>query len=294
LGSGLIGLLARHILGDSYKFIPFKKSRYYSHKVPIADNEIVVSEGMHDVLKSLNLPTTKEFFPTAISIGGQLMFNRWAWAGHITQRMYEDKHPFATKLLSQDVDAFRISAQKLYEILLSEYIDEVKKHEKTEVIRISDHTIETSEGAIKYDKMVSTIPLNALLKMVGMGHFLEAKDYHVFLVATDMFNLEGARRCFIGDRSIPFWKANVINRELFQFFSNGIVEGADVVFSLLTKKRFQIIADTVIKNAFPMGAPPTGIYEELKKLDITCAGSNARWDYFSDISTSVNSILKME
>jgi hypothetical protein len=161
-------------------------------------------------------------------------------------------------------------------------------------VRIEDHKIITSKGVIPYDRMVSTIPLNALLKIVGIGHFLEAKDYHVFLVATDAFDLEGAKRCFIGDQAIPFWKVNVIDKELYQFFSNGFVEGADVVFSLLTKKRFKVVADTVVKNAFPLGAPPTGIYEELGKLNIACVGSNARWDYFSDISTSAQTIMKME
>ena len=287
-----MGLLARHILGSSYKILPFKKSRYYSHKIPIADNEIVTSEGAQSVLKNLHLPTEAQFFPTAISYSGQLMFNKFVWAQVIVDRLYSEHH-FAAQLLGQDVTAYKISAKQLYDVLVSEYVHEFQDHIDTEVLEIRNNTIKTTKGEIEYDNIVSTIPLDALLKIMGIKHFLEAKDYHVFLVATDAFDLESAKRCYIGDLSIPFWKVNTLDRELYQFFANGYVENADVVFSLMTKRRFRVLADTVVKNAFPLGMPPTTIYDKLKEHNITCIGSNARWDYFSDISTSINTILKL-
>jgi hypothetical protein len=40
LGSGIIGLLTKKILGDDWILIPFKKSRYFYFDIPYADNYI--------------------------------------------------------------------------------------------------------------------------------------------------------------------------------------------------------------------------------------------------------------
>ena len=84
-----------------------------------------------------------------------------------------------------------------------------------------------------------------------------------------------------------------MDREVFQFFSNGFVEGAETVFAMMTQKRFRILGDTVVKEAFPLGEPPTHMYAMLEKLNITPIGSNARWDYFYDVSTCIKTLSKL-
>lgn len=296
LGSGVIGLIARHILGDKYTLIPYKKSRYYSFDVPTADNDIQYNEQTADLISSLHALTKKVYFPTAISLNGELFFNKEIWIDTVVSKVYgKDPHPLAAKIMSADIDAHTFTARDLYKTLIEKYAKDISSglNKIVDSISTSKRTITINGNTIDYEKIVSTIPLYELLKLAKIRSNLPSADYHLFLVMTDMFNLEGARRCFIGDLSIPFWKVNVFSNNVYQFFSNGEVEGAEAVFALLTKDRFKIAAGTSIEKAFPKGPPPTALLDRLKSNNIECVGNNARWDYFYDIGTSLNHVLKM-
>jgi len=287
-------LLARHILGPEYKLIPFKKSRYYSYPIPIADDTIVKTGQTIDVLSSLGMPTAYRYHSVAISIAGQLLFNKEAWAQPLVDRLYrDDPHPLASALLAKESDVHNISIKELYESLLARYGDEIISNKDTVVSELGDHFIVIDGQRHDAYKMICTIPLNASLKLAGVKHDLQSHDYHVSLVASDSFNLEGAERVFIADMSIPFWKVNVLGREAFQFFSNGYVENVEAIFALMTKNRYRMLATTSVPEAFPLGPPPMGILQKLNDMGIVCVGSNARWDYFYDVSTSLNSILNV-
>jgi hypothetical protein len=293
LGSGVVGLLARHILGSDYKLIPFKKSRFYSHEVPLADNTIVKSDQASDILSSLKLTNTSRYFPTAVSIGGQLAFNKEIWSRTVVDKLYaDDPHPVAATLLAKDIDVYDASVVNLYESLLIEYSDEIMANKDSSVSFIGNHSIVIDGTKHEASDIISTIPLNALLELVRLGHDLKSHDYHIFLVASDVFNLEGARRVFIADIPIPFWKVNILGREAFQFFSNGYIENADIIFGMMSQNRFRILDSTSVKEAFPLGPPPFALLDKLGEMGIRCIGSNARWDYFHDISTSINFLLK--
>jgi len=293
LGSGIIGLLSRHILGSDYRLIPFNKSRYYSYEVPIADDTITYSDQTSDVISGLNLVETHRYFPTAISISGQLVFNKEVWSQTVVDKLYRnDPHPLAAALLSKDINVHDTSAKRLFETLLAAYSDEIMANKDAVVSSIGDHTIVIDGQKYEVDQIVSTIPLNALLEFIGIGYNFKSHDYHVSLVASDAFDLEGAQRVFIADPSIPFWKVNVLGREMYQFFSNGYVENSEAIFALMAKNRFRVMAETTVKEAFPLGEPPRELLSKLENMGIKCVGSNARWDYFFDISTSINSLLK--
>jgi hypothetical protein len=295
LGSGIIGLIARHVLGASYTLIPFKRSRYYSFQTPVADDDIVYNEHTAGLLRTLQIISTSQYFPTAISMSGQLFFNKDTWSNLIVDKLYGDEpHPLASKLLSADIQAHSAHASVLYTTLLEKYRDDINSAVQWNIDSIAQNQITINGQIHDYDSLISTIPLNALLSLTKLRSFLKSKDYHVFIIGTDQFNLEGAQRCFIADMAIPFWKANVINNSTYQFFSNGQVEGADAIFSLLTNGRYQVLASTVVKEAFPCGAPPIELLNRLKLDGIECIGSNARWDYFYDIATSLNHILKIK
>jgi len=297
LGSGVVGLLAKHILGDQYTLIPYKKSRYYSFDIPIADNEIAFNDQTSELLSSLHILTKKQYFPTAVSLKGELFFNKNIWINPVVEKIYQDDpHPLAAKILSADIDAHSVTVKELYGHLMEKHSKDINAGLQMNIdsISTSKRTITIDGETFDYDRIVSTIPLYTLLNLTKTRSPLDADDYHVYLIATDAFNLEGAKRCFIGDLPIPFWKVNVIGQGAYQFFSNGEAAGAEAVFSLLTKGRFRIVASTKIDRAFPRGAPPVILLERLKSNDIECIGSNARWDYFYDISTCLNHLLKMK
>ena len=289
--------MARHILGSEYTLIPYKKSRYYSFPVPIADNDIAYNDQTADLLSSLHILSKKEFFPTAVSLKGELFFNKHVWINPVIEKIYQnDPHPLAAKILSADVDAHNITARELYGYLMEKYAKDINSGlgKSVNSISASKKTITIDGYTTEYDRIVSTIPLNALLNLTKLRSPLSAHEYHVCLIMTDAFDLEGAKRCFIGDLPIPFWKVNAVGHNVYQFFSNGLAEGAEAVFSLLTKARYKVVASTIIKDAFPNGPPPLILLERLKEDNIECTGSNARWDYFYDIGTSLNHLLKMK
>ena len=294
LGSGINGLIARHVLGPSYKIIPFKKSRYYSFNIPTADAEIKRTDETTKLLDDLAINAIPLYFPVAVSLGGELLFNKKAWIGPVIDKIYGDNpHPLASHLLCNEGSAF-IAAKFLHDLLLDKYSDEIKRNINTVVSSIKDHYIVINDKPTQYDSIISTIPLNALMNICGMQADLESSDYYLFLINTNFFNLEGAQRVFIGDKQIPFWKVNMIGDGLYQFFSNESVPFAEELFSRMTKNRYKIIAETSIKEAFPLGAPPAGILSRLEEDGITCIGSNARWDYFYDIATSIRKLFSVQ
>jgi hypothetical protein len=301
LGSGLTGLLAKFAF-PKYSIIPFGRSRFYGPTInlggtiiPLGDNNIVRNEKADVAIRELGFNTTYEYYPTAISYSGELTFNKRLWSQIIVDKLYtNDPHPFAAKLLSDDSSSYQITALELYNNLLTRYRSDVVEASKRKVDRITKDEIIFNDGSrTEYDKILNTIPLDALLDLMNVPHQLKSADYHVYLMATKSFNLEGAKRCFIGDLTIPFWKVNIINPEIYQFYSNGEVGGADAVFRLLTGGSYKHLADTIVRKAFPLGPPPLNITEDLKSQNIICVGQLARWDYFADITTSIIDLTRV-
>ena len=74
LGSGLIGMLARDILGDGWTLIPVGRSRFYSFQPALADNYIAIDETINEYMKRFTfLPLIHK---TAFSLGGELTYNK--------------------------------------------------------------------------------------------------------------------------------------------------------------------------------------------------------------------------
>ena len=119
-GSGIIGLLARHILGSTWTIIPFKKSRYYSYDVPIADNDITYTEVSHDVIKQICVGDISTYFPIAMSYRGFLTFNKNLLVNALVDKIYGDNiHPMAAHMLSHDCTAHSTTTKHLFDILLT-------------------------------------------------------------------------------------------------------------------------------------------------------------------------------
>lgn len=303
LGSGLAGLLAKYI-HPSYTIIPFKKSRFYSIRqpignasIPIGDNNIVCHDKVAPIISDMRLDTTPIFFPTAISYNGSLNFNKNLWVSKIVNRLYDrdDFHPFAGNLISDDLFCYNASAIQVYDLLMRKFRRHILNNIETDIKFINEEDMVLSDGqAIKYDSIISTIPFDALLTLLDLDCNLSSSLTHVVLLATKSFNLEGAKRCYIADDPIPFWKVNVINDVIYQFYANEEVDNLNKIFGLLTKGAHKIIADTVIKNAFPLGAPPFDALNHLSQKNIHCIGAHARWDYFYDISTSIINLQNIE
>ena len=72
LGSGIVGLLAKEILGDRWLVIPFSRSRFYSFRPALADNFIIRDERIDDLIAHFG-GKISFIYKTLYSLGGGLL-----------------------------------------------------------------------------------------------------------------------------------------------------------------------------------------------------------------------------
>jgi hypothetical protein len=295
LGSGLTGLVARHILGDSWKLIPFGRSRFYSTRPVLGNNYIVRSAEMDGVLEGLEfLPSTFQF-TRAFSMVGQLVFSEQSFAkkAYISKIFGANPHPAAEALIKTELTTYKISATELYLSLLAKYLDEIRTSTSThgKVVAMSDHHIKTEKSDLEFDKIISTIPLDVMLGYFGQKVELPAKNVWYYHIKSPSINLEGAREALVVDNVIDFHKVTNTGPQEYLFHSLNEIVTPIQYFTAFIGNRLQVLNQTSIANALPAGLPPD--LKELEAAGVYPVGDHGQWDYFMDISSCVNRIRKI-
>ena len=74
-GSGIVGVLAKAILGPDWTIIPFYRSRFFSFNPALDDNFIIRDDKLDDVIKDLTKTISIQtyVYKRAWSISGQLI-----------------------------------------------------------------------------------------------------------------------------------------------------------------------------------------------------------------------------
>jgi hypothetical protein len=294
LGSGVVGLLARHILGPEWKIIPFKRSRFYSYVPALADDYIVVAPGIPEILSELGfLPQTRRYL-RAFSYNGQLIFSEQSFVkGMYNQKLFgEDPHPAAGILTKTDFMTFRTSVGDLYGRLLETYMSEVQANTSlygdVESIEETNHHIKTNKTELDYEKLVSTIPLDALSKYVGRLKTLPAVDVWYYLVKTPALNFEGAFDILVVDKPFDFYKVAHVAPQTYLFHCLADLVNPKAYLGAFLNNNLEVQQTTQIARAIPTGPPP-----DLNALiDIFPVGCHGQWDMFMDTSSSINRLLK--
>jgi len=289
LGGGLIGLLAREILGAEWTIIPNGSSRFYGNLPPLADYHIVITPKVADVLPVSTLNPIK--FTRAFSYGGELIFNNTIWASMYMKKVFGEDD--ARKILFRiEETVSRTSAVEVFQGLMLKYREEIlANHTKFgKIVSIDGDSITTTNSKIGFNKAISTIPLDALMGYMNIDHNLESRDIYIYHVEC-AFNLEGADQVLVVDEYIDFYKVNAVDENNFVFFSFNEILDTDTYFRAFLGN-CKVINSTKLSGAFPIGNPP-----DLKwlgeKHNIYPVGSCAEWDDFVDISTSVMRLLKV-
>jgi hypothetical protein len=163
------------------------------------------------------------------------------------------------------------------------------------VQEISDRTIKTTTGTFAYDRLISTIPLDALCGFLKRGNDLKARDVWVYQIQTDQLDFEGADEVLVVDGAFDFYKCYQIGRVDYQFFCLNEVLTPVEYFGAFTNQKLKVAstARTKVSNAIPMCVDPPNLQWLDTEYGIQCIGSNAQWDDMVDINTCISRVLKI-
>ncbi len=295
IGSGLVGLIAKEILGDGWQIIPQGRSRYYSFDPALSDNYIRATDSIKEIIAlNGNLST----FTRAFSFGGVLSWHphQWLLDAYAT-KVYGEPHPILRQVFKQEFQVFDLRGNDLYKILMNRHINRIKESNVKygEVVGIQNGEITTTTGKFAYDRILSTIPLDVLLSCMKKEHDLKARDVWIYRVQTDQLDLEGANEVLVLDPAFDFFKCVLLDKNDYQFFClNEIVTPMDY-FGAFTNGRLKVssLGRTKVSNAIPLSVNPPDLSWLEKDHRIQCIGSNAQWDDMVDINTCILRILKM-
>lgn len=295
LGSGLVGLIAKEILGNDWEIIPQGRSRYYSFEPALSDNHIVATEAVKQII---NAGQGIREYKKAFSLGGHLLWEPHDWALDMySNKLYGESNGIFKKIFNSKVEIFGLKCNELYKILMNKHIQDIKKANAKygQIKEISNEHIHTTTGKFPYQRVLSTIPLDVLFKFLKIENDLKSRDVWVYRIETDQLDFEGADEVLVLDQVFDFYKSVMLSKNEYQFFCLNEIKTPLEYFGAFTNNRltFNPRHSTKIPGAIPMGGGPPDL-SELKKYNIECMGSNALWDDMVDISACIIRILKMK
>jgi hypothetical protein len=234
-------------------------------------------------------------YKSPLSYQGQLMDEAPVAVEYFMRKVFGDFEPdLARKLFKTSFMVYPLTVKQLYEALQRKYIKEIRentsKYGSVKSIDIDGHEIIFNDDKkLPYDRMISTIPLNAFCEYSSLPMDLQARTVYYYNVVTDAVDLEGAQQSYVCDLNIPFFKAVMLNKSIYVFWCLEAMEEPYKVFGSLFGYNFEILEVRFIEDVIPMGNPPSlGVLED---NDVFCVGSNAQWDDFMDVSSCINRLL---
>jgi hypothetical protein len=295
LGSGIVGCIAKYLHPDAI-FIPYKKSRYYSFEFPFADNLIGYSTDIDNLLVDIS-PRNKipVFNKHAMSFEGQLSEGDINIKEMYLKKVYETFNDYAPKLVTVAASYYPMTVIELYEHLQKGLIEEINKSKDflgvPKQIDVKNKQIIFGGQRVSYDRIISTIPLDALLPLCKMKMDLKSKSICFFRIASNTVNLEGNYSCFVADEIIDFFKVVQLAEHEHMFWTFDVIENPYQYFGKFLTYNIEILEAFRIENAIPIGNVPD--LSELEKYGIYCVGSNAQWDDFMDVSSCMKRLLRL-
>jgi hypothetical protein len=294
LGSGLVGLLARKILGAEYKIIPFGKSRFYSYNPALQDNYLAYNESYFDVIKPYLNSTFRHTYKVAWSVGGMLhnKFDDGIYQDWSTKLFGKNVPPQSSSVLKTrfELELYDIRLNQLYAKLLQEYESEIKSQlAMGDPISIRDGRVQFAKSAIDYNTIVSTIPLDVLAGLVGKSISVPATDIHYLHVQTNKLDFEGHHQVLVSDASIDFYKVTAVAPNRYLFYFNKELQNPGLYLLNIIGQDFDILDGTSIKRALPAGQMPD--LSALEQIGIYAIGATAQWDWCLDAGSAMLRIL---
>jgi len=295
-GSGIVALLARIILGDSWKVIPFYRSRFFSFNPALDDNFIICDETLDqfilDLMKSRSLQ--KFEYKLAWSVGGGLV-RQWDdglckdWA-HKLFGMDVPSQTVPYMKSRMDLRVYDIRANNLYGSLQQTFIEELKAESgKGLITEVGDHHFVRDGVREDFDQCVSTIPLDALLGLMNTEHSLKARTIHYLHMETESLDFEGSNQTLVTDQLFDFYKVTNVAPNRYLFYCHNEIPNPGIYFMSFMDK-FEILDGTSIEGAIPLGDIPK--LDAVENRGIFSVGSSAQWDWCMDVGSCIIRLLK--
>jgi hypothetical protein len=292
LGSGLIAMLVKRLLGDEWEVVPCYQSRFFSFNPPLDDNFIVYDKRLDDVMRVL-VGTQPSVFPykRAWSINGQISSAYDAGLAMAWLHKLFDPPPSHAELYMRSHLSFMVYQVRLHQLygnLLEQYRPQLV-HTDRMPTSIAANCISFNDGSrLEFDKVISTVPLNYLLDLMGYRHALQAKPMHYWHVQTSTLDFEGNNQLLVVDPTISFFRVTNIAPERYLFYCHEHVEYPGPYLSAFMSK-FEILDGTSIRDAIPCGERPDLSF--LEPLGIFPIGAYAQWDWCLDVGSCLLRLL---
>lgn len=298
LGSGIIGLIARHLLGADWHIIPYYKSRFFTSNPPLDDNFIIKHERLDEIIKKL-FPSkiiSNTFYKRSWSINGELITN-----GDMTivegwlEKVFGDNSPNHASAYYHKKDVFQIydhiRITELYKSLLDSYMSEIKNNINLgQPTKISNGYIYFGENRKPYNKIISTIPAFVLNDLFFKNIQLKTKDIHYLHLYSEEIDLEGANQVLVCDKHIDFYKVvNIAPSRYLFYFLNDVKHPGIYMQSFI--RNFEIIDGTMVKQALMLGNMVNN--KKLNDENVYPIGGYAEWDHCLDVGSCILRLLSV-
>lgn len=296
LGSGLIGLMAKFILGPEWTVIPFYRSRFFSYNPALDDNFVICDDELDPLIREFTKEIRPARFPykRAWSIGGELFgdFNEQICGDWLHKTFDGHVPPQTSPYLStkMNLQVYDIRANQLYQDLLTTYYTDLKAEaEKGPITQVGENHIVRNGVQIDFDKCISTIPLNKLCELMNAKVDLPSKTVHYLHVETEDLDFEGYNQVFVVDDVFDFFKVTNVAPNRYLIYCHNDIQNPGI-YLMSVMQKFEILDGTSIEEALPMGPMPK--MTAVEKYGIFSVGSYAQWDWCMDIGSCMLRILR--
>jgi hypothetical protein len=295
LGSGLIACLAKKLLGPGWSFISFKKSRYYSFDIPLADDFIRCDKDIDTVSAELGLGGPIIIYKRPFSYRGQLTNSTEPIViDPYVQKVYKGRY-IPGELLKTVFSVYDVRALPLYTKLSEQSWDQIQAGAQSKLLGIDLKTraLRLSDGrSIEYERLISTIPLNILYALCGLdASILKARPVCHYRVQSNKVDLEGAEQALVSDLDIEFYKVTKLS-DGYIFNTFEAIENPYLYFGKFLGYQLDIVEVLRIDESVPIGEPPD--MKIFSDAGIICVGSNAQWDDFMDIASCIKRLINLK
>lgn len=292
LGSGLVGLLARKILGSSYTVIPFYKSRFFSFNPPLDDNFIICNKEIDYGVRQIFGDIKRYPYRRRYSFNGEIVpFSKHVCENWIYKIFGIDIPgqvlPYYAS--QDDFEVYDLRSTNIYKELMEEYKTDIENGLKLgQLTNITGETLHFGTKQIPYSHIVNTLPLNAFCSLAGTRPSLRARTVQLLHVATQALNFEGNNQLLVADPKIDFYKVTNIAKDRYLFYFLDEQANPGIYLMPLIPGQFDIIDGTSIIDYIPMGSIPQVNFSQVDHI-----GSYAQWDFCVDIASCVLRLLKI-
>lgn len=296
IGSGIVALACRKILGSDWNIIPFGPSRFYTDKVSWGDNYILYDNTVADLIVGWSLDKTPILYKRPFSYGGRLIYNT-SFVDEYISRLGIDSDKMLRPYFKTDFTVFNFSSTALWKYLVTQNIDNIKSFysqykDVKGIDSIKDNRIifksENSVIDLEYDQLISTIPYNSFANMTNLSNGEGIQCYY-YIIKDDKIDIEKANQVLICDSVIPFNKCTKLKNNIYMVeVYNDYYDKPYDVFSPVFGNSFEILETHTISDAI---MKPFDINMEfVNNNNIVLIGSNAQCDPLMDISSCIKRI----